>query len=76
MNKKERYYTLHVRNRMLERGISSEEINCVLDDPHLTYPGKNGRINMTREVVPGRTIKVVTAEDEGCQIVITAMILD
>ncbi|MBU1187315.1 MAG: hypothetical protein KJ908_10520 [Acidobacteria bacterium] len=61
---------------MVERGISPGEINIVLDDPRLTYPGKNGRIIMTREVSPGRTIQVVTMVERDCEIVVTAMVLD
>lgn len=69
------YLTTHAQKRMHERDISQKELKIVLDDPQINYQGMHGQLNLIREVIPGRKIRVVTKEEENYTVIITVMVL-
>jgi len=54
-------YTQHARDQMARRGISENEVEAVLSDPHVRYTDRKGNPIFKAEV-GGRHIKVVIAK--------------
>jgi len=76
MSNKDYILTRHAKARMQSRGISEEEIEKILLDPEVTYPGKSGEINVIKEVNPGKKIRVVYKTEQGKKIILTALICE
>jgi hypothetical protein len=62
----------HAQKRMAQRGITLEEIERVLQDPHTTYDDVDGKPCYVGDV-DGRRIKVVVAPDDR-NFVVTAIV--
>ncbi len=62
MNLPRVYYTDHAKERMQERNIQELEVEKVLSNPEIKYPGKNpGTYVAERTLSPGQTLKIVFA---------------
>lgn len=56
-------WSTHACNRAAERGIRLDEVEAVVDDPHVTFTDRSGNPCYIREI-GGRRIKVVVAADD------------
>jgi len=50
-------FTLHVTQRMIERGVTEDEVCTVIGNHHTILPGEDGTIKLFGDV-DGRTIGV------------------
>jgi hypothetical protein len=66
--------TKHARERAVERGVSDQEIQLVVDEHEITFADPKGNPCYIRGV-RGRRIKVVIAQDDP-ELVITVIDLD
>ena len=67
-------YLPHARRRMVERGISEEEVRAILESPDLEYPGRRGR-TVAERTLPGSRLAVRVVYNRGLEderIVVTA----
>jgi Domain of unknown function (DUF4258) len=53
----------HAQRRMIERNVTSEEVELVYDDPEITYADVKGNPCYVRHV-EGRRIRIVVAQDD------------
>jgi hypothetical protein len=51
-------YTLHARSRMLERGISEEDVEFVLSNPDFVDEGRDGALIASRKI-NGKSVKII-----------------
>lgn len=51
-------YTLHARSRMMERGISENDVELVLSNPDSVGEGRDGALIASRRM-GGRTVKII-----------------
>ena len=68
--------TSHVAQRLNQRFIEKEEIEEVLIDPDYSYSGKQGEMNLVKELSKGRKIRVVVKPEKGRIKIIAAIIVD
>jgi len=72
-----RYFlTSHAEQRLKHRSIEKEEIERALDDPDYSYPGKQGELNLVKELSVGRKIRVVVKHERDRIKIITAIIVN
>ncbi len=64
-------YTDHARDQMVDRHISKEEVEFVLNNPEVTRPGEGDTLILTAHP-NGRYIKIVV-EQKKPRVIITAM---
>ena len=76
MNKKEYKLTKHAIKRMRDRNISINEMEKVIADPDIVYPGKRGEINIVKRVKKDKKIRLVYIEEKRLKIIITAMVVN
>jgi len=65
-----------VAQRLNQRFIEKEEIEEVLIDPDYSYSGKQGEMNLVKELSKGRKIRVVVKPEKGRIKIIAAIIVD
>jgi hypothetical protein len=70
------HLTVHAAQRLKQRFIKKEEIEEVLIDPDYSYPGKQGEMNLVKELSKGRKIRVVVKPEKGRIKIITAIIVN
>jgi len=46
-----------------------------LDNPDYSYPGRQGELNLVKELSPGRKIRVVVKHEKEMMKIITAIIV-
>jgi hypothetical protein len=68
--------TSHAEQRLKQRFIKREEIEKVLNDPDYSYPGKQGELNLVKELAKGRKIRVVVKHEKDKMKIITAIIVN
>jgi hypothetical protein len=68
--------TCHAELRIKQRSIKIEEIEKVLNDPDYSYPGKQGELNLVKELSEGRKIRVVVRSEKNKMKIITAIIVN
>jgi hypothetical protein len=73
MINKEYILTDHTKQRMKERSISVKDLEVALECPDISYKGKQGEINVVKEIGKGKTIRVVYVFEGKKKIIITAM---
>jgi hypothetical protein len=56
-------HSAHALKRMIERNVTSEEVELVHDDPEITYPDLKGNTCYVRHV-DGRRVRIVIAADD------------
>lgn len=76
MYKIEYILTGHAEKRIKERDISIEEVEKVLKDPDMTYPGRRGEVNIIKQIKSGRKIRLVYKKEKTIKIIITAIVMD
>ncbi len=69
-------FTYHAEQRIKQRAIKKEEIEKVLNDPDYSYPGKQGELNLVKELSEGRKLRVVVKPEKNKTKIITAIIVD
>jgi hypothetical protein len=69
-------FTYHAEQRIKQRAIKKEEIEKVLNDPDYSYPGKQGELNLVKELSEGRKLRVVVKPEKNKMKIITAIIVD
>ena len=62
-------YSFHAEKRMLERGISENEIKSVLDEPD--FVRTEGDKKRAEKTIEGRRIKIIYTEEENYIKIIT-----
>jgi len=70
------FLTYHAEQRIKQRFLKKEEIEKVLNDPDYSYPGKQGELNLVKELSEGRKIRVVVRSDKNKMKIITAIIVN
>jgi len=70
------FLTSHAEQRLKHRSIEKEEIERALDDPDYSYPGKQGELNLVKELSVGRKIRVVVKHERDRIKIITAIIVN
>ena len=68
--------TYHAEQRIKQRAIKKEEIEKVLNDPDYSYPGKQGELNLVKELSGGRKLRVVVKPEKNKMKIITAIIVN
>jgi hypothetical protein len=68
--------TSHAEQRIRHRSIKIEEIEKVLNDPDYSYPGKQGELNLVKELSERRKIRVVVRSEKNKMKIITAIIVN
>jgi len=68
--------TYHAERRIKQRSIKKEEIETALNDPDYSYPGKQGELNLVKELSEGRKIRVVVRPEKNKTKIITAIIVN
>ena len=76
MNKKGYKLTKHAIKRMRDRNISINEIEKVMADPDIVYPGKRGEMNIIKQVKKDKKIRIVCIEEKMIKIIITAIVVN
>ena len=76
MNIKEYKLTKHAIKRMRDRNISINEVEKIIADPDIVYPGKRGEINIVKRVKKDKKIRIVYIEENKLKIIITAMVVN
>jgi hypothetical protein len=66
--------TDHAKQRMKERNISPRDLEIALESPDISYIGKQGEINVVKEIGKGKKIRVVYVFEGMKKIIITAML--
>lgn len=61
---------------MRDRNISITEVEKVMADPDIVYPGKRGEINIVKRVENDKKIRLVYIEQKRLKIIITAMVVN
>lgn len=56
-------YSNHAKKRLAQRRVTSDEVETVLSDPHVTYTDPKGNPCYVRDV-NGKSIRVVVAADD------------
>ena len=69
-NRKQPIYTDHARDQMVDRGITEEEVEFVLNEPEITRPGDSDCLVLTAHP-NGRFIKIVVPVKKP-RVIITA----
>lgn len=69
------HFTSHAQDRMIERGVSEEEVFLVLQDPELDLPGQAQSRKLYRHV-GGRHLKVYVQREPDRLVVITVAVVD
>jgi len=69
------FLTSHAEQRLIHRSINKEEIEKVLDNPDYSYPGRQGELNLVKELSIGRKIRVVVKHEKEKMKIITAIIV-
>jgi hypothetical protein len=68
--------TYHAEQRIKQRSIKKEEIENVLNDPDYSYSGKQGELNLVKELSAGRKLRVVVKPGKNRMKIITAIIVN
>jgi len=76
LNKKGYKITKHTTKRMRDRNISINEVEKVMADPDIVYPGKRGEINIVKRVKKDKKIRLVYIEEKKLKIIITAIVVN
>jgi hypothetical protein len=76
LHKKDYKLTKHAIKRMIDRNISINEVEKVIADPDIVYPGKRGEINIVKRVKKDKKIRLVYIEEKKLKIIITAMVVN
>jgi len=76
LSKKDYKLTKHAIKRMRYRNISINEVERVMADPDIVYPGKRGEINIIKQVKKDKKIRIVYIEEKKIKIIITAMVVN
>ena len=63
-------YTIHARERMVERGIKEEDVELILSNPDSVGEGRNGALIATRRI-SGRMVKIIYNLKDNITIIIT-----
>ena len=71
---KEYILTDHAKQRMKERSISDKDLKDALECPDISYTGKQGEINVVKEIGKEKKIRVVYVLKGKKKIIITAML--
>ena len=74
MNSKEYILTAHAKQRMAERNVSIDNLEAALENPDISYKGKQGEINIIKVIRNGKKIRVVYVFKGKKKIIITAML--
>ena len=74
MINKDYILTDHAKQRMEERNISVKDLKDALEYPDITYAGKQGEINVVKEIGKAKKIRVVYVLKGKKKIIITAML--
>ena len=74
MINKEYILTDHARQRMEERNIAAKDLKAALEHPDISYEGKQGEINVVKEIGKDMQIRVVYILKGKKKIIITAML--
>jgi hypothetical protein len=67
--------TSYAEQRLRHRSIKKEEIESVLAAPDYSCPGKQGELNLVKELSRGRKIRVVAVDEKDRMKIITTIIL-
>jgi hypothetical protein len=68
--------TVHGAQRLQGRGIKKGELEKVLNDPDYIYSGKQGELNLVKEISKGKKIRIVAKVEKEKIKIITAIISD
>jgi hypothetical protein len=74
MINKDYILTNHAKQRMKERSISAKDLQTVLECPDISYKGKQGEINVVKEIGKEKKIRVVYVFEGKKKIIVTAML--
>ena len=70
------YFTYHAEERLKQRNIREEEIEKVLNDPDISYPGKQGELNLLKKFPDGKRLRVVVKPEKNWTKIITVLIIN
>ena len=70
------YFTFHAEERLKQRNIREEEIEKVLNDPDISYPGKQGELNLLKKFPNGKRLRVVVKREKNWTKIITVLIIN
>ena len=74
MTNKDYVLTSHARQRFHERKISIKDLEIALECPDISYEGKRGEINITKEIRRDRKLRAVYVQKGKKIVIITAML--